>query len=220
MLTRYVKVAHDWLPTRHHLSKIDPELDDHCPLCHRLREDSEHVMRCNADIAQNARAIGLSKLRKEWQGQRTPHALQDVFESGLIQWCRLQDTGKAIQCPQTKPDQYGNLLQIAFTEQTSIGWDNTWKGRISKRWGEAVAQHYRQCEYGEIYNAKRWTQSTVKQLYLWLELQWKTRNEGLYGVNTTEQAAKRQEILTSAVHETYLAAEATLQGPRQKLIQA
>jgi hypothetical protein len=122
------------------------------------------VMRCNAEIAQNARAIGLSKLRHTWQeGQRTPHALQDVFESGLIQWCRLtQDTGPAIQCPQTKPDKYGNLLQIAFKEQTSIGWDNAWKRWISKRRGEAVAQHYRQCDYGEIYNAKRWTQSTVK----------------------------------------------------------
>jgi hypothetical protein len=161
--TRYVKVAHDWLPTRHHLCTIDPEQDDHCPLCHRLREDSKHVMRCNAEIAQNARAIGLSKLRQTWQGQRTPHALQDVFESGLIQWCRLtQDTGPAIQCPQTKPDKYGNLLQIAFKEQTSIGWDNAWKRWISKRRGEAVAQHYRQCDYGEIYNAKRWTQSTVK----------------------------------------------------------
>ena len=123
----------------------------------------------------------------------TDPGFQQVLSSGLrtVLGDTAPDKPNIRDCPKE--------LQLAYTEQASIGWEQAWYGRFSKRW-ETVAQ------YGSNKESQinfRWTSKVIGLcLDAGLEL-WAVRNQVVHGNNSgiSEFESSRINSIVSAIYQ-------------------
>jgi len=129
---RLVLFIHDKLPLRS--SKFHPHLGSTlCPSCRREPEDYWHFLECH----QTDRSKLFENLKRNLRDISNKHQLHPsiltVFWLGLI----------AIRNDTPYPDIQEDLppsLRMVYSDQTRIGWDQLYHGRLANTWATAIDQ--------------------------------------------------------------------------------
>ncbi len=177
--------------------KFERNTDHRCPRCKRLNEDFNHVLQCQPAQAAGTlmwlKATGYFKER-----QTCPFVLQ-VLSVGIQLWLDKSAISWTTAIPKTE-DTIGAMVYAAFHDQCTIGWDEIFRGRITRKWGQANALYCREHSQVALNDPRNcsWTAGLVTALWQygrsrWTEYsrsRWTDRNEAIYGYSKEEQLEK------------------------------
>jgi len=133
---RIVKLAHGLYHTKRESKKMYGTTDT-CPCCNQSSETQSHVFRCQESVTSANRAAAKSILEKSLLAN-TPKALVTILLHGIQQWEMLEDSANT-----PTPLYRGSVvpsdiaLVQAFHSQSTIGWDQLLRGRLSIHWSRA-----------------------------------------------------------------------------------
>eukprot|EP00957_Ditylum_brightwellii_P106867 8152730-Ditylum_brightwellii.AAC.2 len=87
------------------------------------------------------------------------------------------------------------MVDSALEEQTDIGWDNFAKERVSKMWGNAQAECYKQFHPTAHYTTASWTEYLIKAIWNVSMDVLKARNAHLHNcVGNSEKASINKQV--------------------------
>jgi hypothetical protein len=111
------------------------------------------------------------------------------FKIGIDQWLNNEPARWVGPIPM---DKVGRLTFEAFVNQIDIGWDQAFRGRISKNWNRATREYHNERGLGEPQPQLQgsWSESVIRELWQIGTDCWIHRNEELYGKTEEEQLAK------------------------------
>jgi hypothetical protein len=162
-----------------------PYYEAQCPSCDTPVEDREHVFHCPAADRELWRIEFLKKLAKKCTDLSTAPALQSVLVTGLE--CILYYTTVVVNEPPH--------LHDLCTEQDSIGWNQLFLGRFSKKWVELQTTFIHNS--GLTPNYCNLGTPWLKQIihFIWSECKklWSLRNEAQHVKDEEAQLARRYE---------------------------
>ena len=96
-----------------------------------------HLHQCLAPAIVGIRTIMMDEFGDKLRLRHMPSAMWTAMRQGIVSFVE--------KVPPRRVAAEG-LTKEAYDEQSEIGWDNFLKGRISKKWGDAMT---------EIYSTKR-----------------------------------------------------------------
>lgn len=182
--THYVKLCHDILPTGNLVSRYGQGLPDYCPLCKSPDEDFHHVLQCPHRSRVKWRNDLLVALTTKCRAIKTDPTLQEILLDGLSSWLQLQPFS-----PDEYPEEYRQLL----TEQSLIGWDHFFQGRISTQWAVLQQQYYSSFPPVKGRDGQSWSRNILCQIFTCWNQLWDARNTDRHGKDETSQSVARKE---------------------------
>ena len=182
--THYIKLCHELLPTGSLVCKYGQGLPNYCSLCRTPNEDFHHVLQCHHPTRVKWRNGLLTSLTKVCHNIRTDPILLQILVDGLKSWLHATPfTTSEI------PSEYLPLLQ----EQTAVGWDHVFQGRITKKWAEAQQSYYDGFPKVKGRDGAAWSRKILCEVFTHWNKLWDVRNEDLHGKDTTSQARASKE---------------------------
>jgi hypothetical protein len=162
-------------------------MPDHCSLCKTPQEDFHHILRCHHPTRTKWRTKMLASLQKQCYALKTDPTLLQILLTGITDW--LHDTPPA---PTDYPPQYETLIR----EQSTIGWNQIFQGRVSNRWRETQQAYYDGSKTVSGRDGASWVRKTLGHFFTHWNLLWDSRNDDLHGKDATSKAkaAKDQAI--------------------------
>lgn len=153
-----------------------------CPRCNEDDEDTEHVIKCHHNAAENTWHKSLQDVRKWILDNNGDATLANAIIDNLQAW-RL-DTPTL----PTPPDD--ESLRIAILQQEYIGWNGALNGFLAKGWRTYVKSMLER--QGSMRSAKKWMTQLQRRLWEIPWEMWTNRNEILHNEGTT---LHQQEML-------------------------
>mmetsp|Transcript_7588 Transcript_7588/g.11005 ORF Transcript_7588/g.11005 Transcript_7588/m.11005 type:complete len:844 (+) Transcript_7588:228-2759(+) len=196
------KLSHDLWNTGAQKKLFGQDDTGHCPVCKVEVETMDHVFQCSHSEMVTLKTHLLSTFEDELHQIGTPRAIRDSIMAGLQWWMLQEGTGA---CP--KAPGFGSLAPSAvwstnaYAEQTSLGWGQLLRGRISNLWGEAYVKETRSGCPKE--SQEKWTKQVIGLLWKIAFSLWGNRNGVLHGVTFAQQRTKAQEDLFSRIRDLY-----------------
>jgi hypothetical protein len=95
------------------------------------------------------------------------------------------------------------LINDAFSHQTSIGWGHFLQGCLSLHWKQCIAEYYKFRQPGDSYNPNLWMMKTVDAIWDYFLLIWTDRNGELYGKDYDKQQAIALKTTQAEVEQIY-----------------
>jgi hypothetical protein len=118
------KECHNILPRGSMVGRYGQGLPLCCQLCKMPDEDFNHVICCPHQSWATWRLDFLRLLRKQCHSLSTDQALTDILLIGVEAWLTI-------------PDHYHQIVK----EQSTIGWNHIFQGRLAKSWAQFQQQH-------------------------------------------------------------------------------
>jgi hypothetical protein len=84
-------------------------------------------------------------------------------------------------------------LKHAFDAQCRIGWDQFFRGRISRQWKTAIETYYHERCPGESYTPNHWMRTTIDALWTFSMTLWQQRNASYLGMDSALTQEKRRK---------------------------
>ena len=190
-----LKYIHGWLATKKRRFREGYFKDSLCPLCGE-DDSTGHFLHCKQPQIREIRDHRW-KLFCAAVECHTPGGCRQVFLAGLGTL-----TGFDPPTQETIHD-WPKALQVAYTEQDDIGWDQILKGRLSKSW-EVVAQ--RKVEGSRHSGSYTWIRRMIRLGWRYGMDMWLARNELVHGPDgqTSSMELKRTIELIKAVYRELL----------------
>jgi hypothetical protein len=194
--TRILKFVHGWLPTASRTFKEGSSVSQRCAICYAPREDNLHLFQCTNRVMDTIQEKLQFFLVKDMHDHGDSE-LNNIIEIGIL---------NAGMTPKWAPSiaDVSRKWRTAVRDQTSIGWDQLLRGRISKTIIKMVDQHYEAQELSTImYNGRRWAKKLITVIWTTMLELWSTRNSIIY--NSNQDLAERQmkEKLETRVRRCY-----------------
>ena len=128
-----IKYIHGWLATKQRRYREGAFKDPLCPLC-GSEERTNHFLRCmNSQLLTVRNAQW--KVFKVELAKKTATGCWQVFQAGL-------DTLQDIEPPSSETRaEWPPELQVAYSAQEAIGWEQVLLGRLAKHWEELALPH-------------------------------------------------------------------------------
>eukprot|EP00957_Ditylum_brightwellii_P059736 4535193-Ditylum_brightwellii.AAC.2 len=101
---------------------------DQCPQCHKAMECRVHLFLCMHETAVTSQTTALIKLKNAFYQSCTSPVIKETTLSQVVQFCGFPYAPYPIPT-----NAVGWTLGEALTEQSSLGWLNFMKGRVSKK---------------------------------------------------------------------------------------
>ena len=177
-----------------------------CPCCKETLETTSHVFQCAQAIAQQHRQEKLQNLERLILRSALAKPIRECFLQGLRWFLETPHTPVPPPLASTKGNIHPSeiVARNAYHSQSQLGWEQCFRGRLSKLWGEAI---YFTQPGNDIAERKKQSDASVRWL-IRLLLQfttdiWKHRNEVLHGATTAEQQQKLTKLIHSKVVEAF-----------------
>ena len=177
------------------------KIDKRCFRCRYLREDFDHILWC--PNGRLARPAFWKKFCAVLTSLHTAPYIQSKLEFGLTSW---QQQGKDSAWPSDIPpygDTIGRITHMAFFEQEQLGWEQALRGRLSKKWGEAQDQYYKDRYPDQLQTGDTWTTRVITALWDYSKDIWMKRNSAYHGVDDDEARLKRSDDLNDLIVRSY-----------------
>ena len=177
------------------------KIDKRCFRCRYLREDFDHILWCPNGLL--ARPAFWKKFCAVLTSLHTAPYIQSKLEFGLTSW---QQQGKDSAWPSDIPpygDTIGRITHMAFFEQEQLGWEQALRGRLSKKWGEAQDQYYKDRYPDQLQTGDTWTTRVITALWDYSKDIWMERNSAYHGVDDDEARLKRSDDLNDLIVRSY-----------------
>jgi hypothetical protein len=93
---------------------------------------------------------------------------------------------------------------MAYFDQEQLGWEQALRGQLSKRWGEAQDQYYKD-RFPEQHNTgNTWTTKVINTLWDYAKKAiWQERNFAYHGVDDAELHIKRADDLNDLIVRSF-----------------
>jgi hypothetical protein len=167
--TRIIKFAHGWLPTQNRRLKEGAANNAECRLCKNTPEDNLHLFGCEHREMKKHQEKLASSIRQGLQDHGNSE-LANLIELAISESC----TGT-----QWHPDMkhISTSLAAGIRDQTTIGWQHLYTGRLSKTLISTVDDHYKmEGIHGRQYSGERWARQLIKLIWDTMLSLWKERN--------------------------------------------
>jgi len=194
------KLSHGLWNTGAQKQLFGQDPDGICPVCAQEREAVDHVFQCRHPTAMTLRRQLIEEFSEELVLLGTPGAaIRSLIEG--ISWWLLKSDGP---CP--KAPGYGSIYctevwsTAAYSAQTSLGWGQTFRGRLSTLWGDVYLKDNKSTSQAAH---TRWTKNVIKHLWDKSFRMWTHRNEALHGKTISDQAQVKELALHSRIQEAY-----------------
>ena len=146
--------------------------DGKCKLCGEV-DSPKHMFCCQDPRMQKVRKAGWNKLKRQVRGCTHPTILTQIYQ-GLHSYTYSHEPEMG---PVLTMDE--ECTVECFNEQTEIGWDHMYLGRIGSKWGAANEELTR--DYKRPIDSVTWSARVIKILLNnALEL-WGERNQAIHG---------------------------------------
>ena len=199
------KLEWNLLATMRHRSRIDRSIDNRCPRCRRLNETISHVLQCPEPTAVTNRVIAWSKARASITKYSTSPFLLSKMEYGLFRWHEQASDKWPDPVPSDDAaNAHTHLVYLAYIEQSSIGWDQAVRGRLSRHWHMANASYCATTLHQHDSTAyEQWSTRLVTSLWQYGIDRWINRNEFLYGKTVEDRLRKKTLEIDSLVQRLH-----------------
>jgi len=191
------KYLHNILPTGKVIHKHQKYHNHCCPSCGEPFEDRFHLLRCQHFE------------RKKWSGNLS-QALRDFCKrthvSGEMTHLIVEGVYWEMQdSPLENIQQYPSALQPLINSQNNIGWDQFFKGRLSKLWRIIHLQHLKdkKCSIDCYNSGIGWTSTLIRIVFTHVHEVWRTRNLAKHGETLAEQIEKKRLLCASEISTYY-----------------
>ncbi|KAI2489451.1 hypothetical protein MHU86_25142 [Fragilaria crotonensis] len=189
-----MKAVHDQLPlgtTRYKRSSVPSPSLKLCPCCKSTDEDSTHFFRCAHNPIQQPGLVSLLKEKSYPQA----HPLRKLLVGGLRHWIA---TGHSDFCPDLTayPPHMKETVDLALKQQNTIGWDNAFRGFLSKKWYELSTQSYTDTTIDHTIGTSR-MKHTIQAIHGYTTALWKARNEILHDNSNDDMRTIRSDTIAS-----------------------
>jgi hypothetical protein len=167
--TRITKFVHGWLPTQNRRFKEEAAKSEQCRLCNATLEDNWHLFGCD------------HRGMKKHQEQLASSIRRGIQEHGNSELLNLIEIAiyESYSGNPWKPDMKHispNLVE-GIRDQTTIGWQHLYSGRIAKTIITTMNEHYKtEGIHGRKYSGERWARQLIKQIWDTMLNLWKERN--------------------------------------------
>ena len=174
------KLQHGWLnlgTQRSRYLKDDPD-SSKCPCCSAPQEDFVHLLTCTSTAMQSHRYSNLTTCLRQLDSippYNPPVA--NSLRNAIHAWIKQPSITPQFIATGI-PIHLRNLVQQSFIEQNDIGWDNLFRGYISKTWAKAFATRPNgHCQQQNIENYSNIIISVFQQYSI---STWEARNKILH----------------------------------------
>ena len=198
----------EWLPVGARTKFYNRENQAKCISCDSAHDESHaHVFQCPNPRRQNHILNQILQLMSILRKKYTYKPLIKIIQSNLIKWSRGEQL-ESLPLPQN-PSKYDHILQEAVVEQNNIGWDHMLKGWISKKWGQAQEEFYKERSQQDTrinlqyHNHLTWSKTIIKGLLEVAFTTWKFRNKDIHGHDKTEEDNIKLNKLRVQVRKEY-----------------
>ena len=151
-------------------------------------------------LSQNKKCV--DKLTQTWKKLKTATPIARALK--YIITCVTSETEPLQRRLPASPSPLDSTLYQAWTEQRTIGWQQLFKGRISKKWAEAQGIYYADnpdTRQVMSFSPSLWASKTIQILIeMALDL-WGTRNKQLHGITPAEERLIQRNRATTIVQK-------------------
>jgi hypothetical protein len=175
-----------------------------CPCCHIKDETLPHLPSCASPSSTKYHDKALLELQNNLIAINTPQEVIKALIHGMLLWIASQQGEHTRPTALTAGSLRGPdvLLTMAFVEQFhSIGWYHLLMGRMSAKWGIAVALYNKVSHDSAI--PMTWTAHAILQLWKFTRSLWTHRNTVVHGATDQEVAEKIRAEFTAKVTSLY-----------------
>jgi len=162
-----------------------------CPSCHNATKTVAHFLSCPHPDRQALWNELDANLLKNFLCQQNTSEHYDLFKHGLLQ-------GRTNSISSDPPIPISEQLQALWTEQSRLGWQQLYYGRIAPLW---ISLHNK--SYPHINGLHYYTKCVT---FIWQTVlkQWNIRNQHLYPTNTLqEDQTQLQAIVNQLIHKAH-----------------
>jgi hypothetical protein len=213
------KFIHGWLGVNKRCHDYDDSVPIACGSCGHHCETQTHFLWCES-TPRIAHRISLQRSLSAWLDRRTDPVVADLLMTGLFQWAK--DPTLIKLPPILSPE-----IAAAVKEQTAIGWDQLWFGRLSSRWSDihATRRTDLHLESGAPLGqeSELWVQQFIKFVWIGVLTMWKTRNDYQHEADKNDPTTTTR--LKHQIDALYLAADLLpavdripFQQPKEKIL--
>jgi hypothetical protein len=192
------KYMNDLLPTLRRQQTMNNTTDGRCFECQQLWEDTNHILRCPCETRCTARQEAFIIFRQHLKKQHTPDIMATLICNSMTHWLDRSRIPPPTWTPPEEPIQ--TQLRHAFKSQSKIGWDQFFRGRITKDWKLAIQTFYNERQPGNSFTPDQWMRTTIDALWNFSLTLWRQRNAALHGPDSALTLERlRKEAVTTAM---------------------
>jgi hypothetical protein len=172
------KFIHNRLPTNQRQHKYYVYKDASCKMCHQTTETQSHILQCTGCDSRNLiRRQYKKNLQAMLTNTMTTTETHQLITQNIHNWF----TGAiAIDAKEIAPVSSSTLLMVS-KQQTQIGWNQWFKGRLSITWGTLRNFEIQNIETQTKYStAEKWAVDIITLTWEFVYDMWVERNKGEY----------------------------------------
>jgi ribonuclease HI len=179
---RIQKLRCSWLPVNSREARFDPDQVSGCSACssaNLVPETVDHIFpQCTAHLRRNKLLERFSSFSAYFRSLKTSKLLIAAIQSGTLAWAQQREppAAESLVLPE---NQVGELIQKAYDEQNSLGWNILFRGFWSSSWRLAQEEQFRMHQSRELNDTgKRWAASAQMWFFDTFEALWAIRKRG------------------------------------------
>ena len=203
--TNVIKLVHNWINDGHQQDLFSNQLHfTECPADCGQIETHQHYISCYAPpmLTQNTKCV--ISLRKQWAKLRTAIPIARALK--YIITCVISETEPLQRRLPASATPFDIMLFQAWQEQRLIGWQQLFKGRLSKKWALAQGLYYAdnpETKHVISFSPSLWASKTVQILIDMALEMWGTRNKQLHGTTPEEERLIQRRRAITIVKTKY-----------------
>ena len=218
---KVAKYIHDWQNVgsqklKHHQSsknteKEEEEITDKCPFGCGQSEVPQHYLRCQQNPNKEENRTQLKSIQKWMENVHTHPVIRVVLQQQMKAW--LDGIENNTITTDLNEEEHEEEVQAAIEEQNKIGWDQFFKGRITKKWSEIQQKVYSKINaerkkqnktpLSKAFSGQWWAAKVIKQVVYYSLNAWQIRNNHLHKEKEQEEYYKERNNLQMKVSEWY-----------------
>jgi hypothetical protein len=184
-----IKYLHNRLPCNKKQNRYYGYLPNTCCLCRNIEETQNHILQCKTcEKREDQRIQYLYNLNKYLIDSHTNEETRVVIIQFLTTWLNQQPLPEM----QTLIPEASPTLKKAVAEQSEMGWEHWFKGRLTMEWATLYNHDLKSTNHGmQNQTAETWGKKIVSMTYDFVLGVWTTRNESEH--NTEGDQFKNQK---------------------------
>jgi hypothetical protein len=193
MLQKYLN---NRLPTNKRENRYYKYIDSGCHVCHQ-EETQDHILQCaHCEARATSRRQFLidnaNFLQQTFLGADTIRVINSCIQAWLV-----KDEVPSVQVLGIEENE---CLVRAYNEQTTLRWNNWFKGRVSTQWREVymndIHERISHASNGpRILDAEAWAIKLIVRTLDFVRQNWQIRNDGEHGTNIDPLRTKKDKLM-------------------------
>lgn len=162
----------------------------------------DHVFQCDDPATQTLKQTLMDKFYDDLNILGTPKAVRQSLHAGLSWWLLEGMESTCLRAPG-----FGRIYSSdvwatnAYAEQTSLGWGQLLRGRMSALWGDAYVKEINSGTPKETH--EKWTKRVIRMLWKIAFSIWANCNGVLHGFTIEQQNLLKQQKVQNRIKDLY-----------------